>query len=289
MSAPTAPARGRWAELGRFLEIQNLGLNLPFALGFLLVAARGPPSLRVFLLVVVAFVAARTAGHAFNRWADRSYDAQNPRTRDRALVTGRLSPRFALVLTALSATALVVAAGLLNTLALILAPVALALILGYSYTKRFTSATTVVLGVVEAITPAAAFVAVQARLPPEALLASVALLCWGTAFETVHSLGDLEMDRRMGLRSIPVRIGAGRSLLLVGLLHASALSLLLIFGALSGLAWPYFAFVGAMAAVVARVDLRLARHPNETGTAFQAHFVLSALFLAGVVGALLVV
>jgi 4-hydroxybenzoate polyprenyltransferase len=114
------------------------------------------------------------------------------------------------------------------------------------------------------------------------------LLCWGTAFETVHSLGDLEMDRRMGLRSIPVRIGTGRSLILVGLLHVSALSLLLIFGELAGLAWPYFVFVGAMAAAVAGVDLQLARHPDATATAFQAHFVLSALFLAGVVGALLV-
>ncbi|MGI0068103.1 MAG: UbiA family prenyltransferase [Thermoplasmata archaeon] len=98
MTGPTVPCRA--GELGRYLEIQNLGLNLPFAVGFLLVAAGGLPSWRSTLLVAVAFVAARNAGHSFNRWADRGYDARNPRTRSRALVTGRYPPSFALAFAA---------------------------------------------------------------------------------------------------------------------------------------------------------------------------------------------
>ncbi|MCI4364277.1 MAG: UbiA family prenyltransferase, partial [Thermoplasmata archaeon] len=93
----------RLSELARYLELQNLGLNLPLAVAFLLAAARGVPSLRVLVLAVVAFVGARTAGHSFNRWVDREYDRQNPRTQSRALATGRYSPAFALGLTGLGA------------------------------------------------------------------------------------------------------------------------------------------------------------------------------------------
>ncbi|HUJ78660.1 MAG TPA: UbiA family prenyltransferase, partial [Thermoplasmata archaeon] len=114
MSAPEPTARGRLAELGRFLEIQNLGLNLPFAVAFLLVAAGGWPTARTAALVLVAFVAARNAGHAFNRWADRRLDALNPRTRDRALVTGRYAPSTALGIALGMGALLVVASIFLN-------------------------------------------------------------------------------------------------------------------------------------------------------------------------------
>ena len=148
--------RGSAQELGRFLEIQNLGLNLAFALAFLLVAAGGLPSLRTLILVVVAFVAARNAGHSFNRWTDRVQDRRNPRTQDRALVTGRLTSAFAIGFAAVNAALVVVAAALLNPLALYLSPVALALVFGYSYTKRYGWWTTAFLGLVQSITPAAA-------------------------------------------------------------------------------------------------------------------------------------
>ena len=273
------------AELGKFLEIQNLGLNLPFALAFLLLAARGLPPLVPTVLLVVAFIAARNAGHAFNRWTDRDLDAANPRTQGRALVTGRISPNTALGLTLLSAAVLFVAAALLNRLALVLAPVALGIILGYSVTKRWSPLTTVYLGLVESITPAAVFIAITGTLPTGVLLAVLALLVWGTAFETIHSLGDLENDRRVGLPTLPGWLGARRSVRLVPVLHALALLLLAAFGLWTHLAAPYFLALGAMAVLAGAVDVALARDPTRAQRPFRLHFVLGGIFLLGAIGA----
>ena len=284
----TEPASlsGSLRELGRFLEIQNVGLNLPLALAFLLLAANGLPSLWVFVLVVVAFLAARNAGHSFNRWADRDLDARNPRTQGRALPTGRRSPASALTIAVASGAILVLAAYLLNPLAFVLAPVALALVWGYSYTKRYTALTTPFLGLVEAITPAAAFIAVRGDLPLSVLLAVGGLLAWGTAFETVHSLGDIESDRSLGLRSLPVRLGVTASVRLVPLLHAVALVLLALFGLALGLRVPYFVALGLIAVVAAATDRVLARQPTSARVPFQRHFAMALLFLVGVVLAL---
>lgn len=284
--APTGRRRGTAAEFGKFLEIQNLGLNLPFAVAFFLVAEGGRPSLVTFALIVVAFVAARNAGHSFNRWADRRYDAANPRTQDRALVTGRYSPAFALAVAVVSAAVLLVAAFLLNWVAFLLAPVALVLLLGYSYTKRFSAGTTVFLGVVEAITPAAIYIAVTATLPLAAFAAVGAMLCWGTAFETIHSLGDLETDRQLGLRSLPAAVGVRTSTRLLPALHVAALALFAAFGWLAGLGPAFYATLIALGVAVAAIDLHVARNPTASRGPFLAHFGLSAAFLLGVALAL---
>jgi 4-hydroxybenzoate polyprenyltransferase len=270
-------------ELGRFLEIQNLGLNLSFALAFLLLAADGLPTLRTFVLVVIAFLAARNAGHSFNRFADRAFDAQNPRTRGRLLPSGRASPAFALAFAGGNGAVLLVAAYFLNPLAFVLAPVALAVIFGYSYTKRVTSFTTAFLGVVEAITPGAVFIAVRGTLPPPVLLAVAGLLAWGTAFETIHSLGDLASDRALGLRSLPVRLGAERSARLVPALHGVALVLLLLFGAALQLPFAYDLALLAMAILAGITDVELLRRPTETRVPFERHFALGAIYLVGVI------
>jgi len=282
------PARGPVRELGKFLEIQNLGLNLPFAVAFLLAAANGLPALWTVVLIVVAFVAARNAGHSFNRWADRALDALNPRTQDRALVTGRYSPAFALGLTAAWSALLFVAAFLLNPLALLLAPVALLLLFGYSYSKRVTAFTTVLLGLVEGITPAAAYIAVTGTLPRSALVAVGAILLWGTAFETIHSLGDLEVDRRLGLRSIPVALGAERSVALVPVLHAAALVLLAGYVVVAGLGPVPLVAVAGMAVLVGVADVIVYKRPSAPRLPFQLHFAMGVLFLVGVVLALFV-
>ncbi len=276
------------AALGRFLEIQTLGLNLAFALAFLFLASGGLPSLEKLALIVVAFVAARNAGHSFNRWADREQDRQNPRTKDRALVTGRFSPRFALGFAYGNAVIVVVAAYFLSPLAFILAPVALAIIFVYSFTKRASSLTTAYLGLVQAITPAAIYIAIQGTLPPFVLLAVAAMLCWGTAFETVHSLGDLESDRALGLRSIPLRIGVRRAALLVPVLHAVALAFLAVFGVVFGLDWLYFVGLVLMAIVAGVTDVGLQRRPTEARVPFERHFALGIIYLAGVLLALFV-
>ncbi|MCI4360965.1 MAG: UbiA family prenyltransferase [Thermoplasmata archaeon] len=276
------------SELGRFFEIQNLGLNLPFALAFLVLAAHGVPPLIPSSLLVIAFVAARNAGHSFNRWTDRDLDAANPRTQGRALVTGRITPTGALGLVVVNSIILFVAVGLLNRLALLLAPVALAIVLGYSLTKRRTALTTVFLGLVESVTPAAVYIGLTGALPSAVLLAVVALLLWGTAFETIHSLGDLDADRRLGLPTLPGRLGLARSLRLVPILHAGALALLAVFGVLDRLGWPYFAAVLAMGVLAAVVDVTLARDPTRSQRPFRLHFVLGAIFLVGAIGAVLI-
>ena len=278
------PARppGAARSLGRFLEIQTLGLNLAFALAFLLLASNGRPSLWSLLWIVVAFVAARNAGHSFNRWTDRRLDAANPRTQDRALVTGRLSSAFALTFCAANCALLLVAAYLLNPLAFALAPVALVLVLGYSYTKRFTSFTTAFLGLVQAITPAAVYIAITGTLPLVALVAVAALLAWGTAFETIHSLGDVESDRALGLFSVPVRWGVPASVRLVPTLHAAALALFVVFGLALHLTWAYFVALVAMALLVVLTDRQLAKNPTHARIPFQRHFALSLFYLIGV-------
>lgn len=283
MTAGVAPPRSSAGELARFLEIQNLGLNLPFALAFLFLAAGGVPTLWVVGLVVVAFVAARNAGHSFNRWSDREIDARNPRTRGRLLASGRGSPALALGICAASAAILVVAAYLLNPLAFVLAPVALLLIFGYSFTKRVSSFTTAFLGLVEAITPAAVYIAVRGTLPPPVLFAVGGLLAWGTAFETVHSLGDLASDRELGLYSLPVRLGTERSARLVPVLHGIALTLLAIFGLALGLTSVYFVGLAAMAVLAGASDRALLRRPTETRIPFDRHVALGVIYLVGVV------
>jgi 4-hydroxybenzoate polyprenyltransferase len=286
-ASPSSPSG--WArELGRFLEIQNIGLNLPFGLAFLFAAAHGLPHWQTVVLVVVALLAARNTGHAFNRWTDRKLDALNPRTKDRALVTGRLSPGFALAVTVASAALLVVCAALLNRLSLELAPVALVLVFGYSYTKRYTSFTTVFLGLVEALVPAGVFIAVTGTLPVVAVVAVFAILAWGTAFETIHSLGDVSTDQRLGLYSLPRRLGASASLVLVAALHAVALLLFGVFGELEHYGLPFWVAWAGMVGLVAYSDLTLSRHLDRVRVPFERHFVLALIFLAGVVVSLTV-
>ena len=276
------PARpGPLRGLGRFLEIQTLGLNLSFALAFLFLAAGGVPSWWTVLWVVVAFVAARNAGHSFNRWADRFLDAENPRTRDRVLAAGRVSPPTVLGFCAANAAIMVLAAYLLNPLAFLLAPVALALVLGYSYTKRVTTFTTAFLGLVQAITPAAVFIAVLGSLPVDVLFAVGGLLAWGTAFETIHSLGDVESDRALGLFSVPVRWGVRASVRLVPVLHTVALVLLALFGLALGLTAAYFLGLGGMAVLAFVTDRALARSPTAARLPFERHFAMSGIYLAG--------
>jgi len=209
-------------------------------------------------------------------------DAANPRTQSRALVTGRTSSAFALGFCAVNAGVLVVAAYFLNPLAFVLAPVALALVLGYSYTKRVTAFTTAFLGLVQAITPAAVYIAVTGTLPVVVLLAVGGLLAWGTAFETVHSLGDVESDRALGLFSLPVRWGVPASVRLVPVLHGTALVLLALFGLELHLTSAYFVALVAMALVLSFTDRALARNPSEARVPFQHHFALSALYFIGV-------
>lgn len=222
------------------IKFEHTIFALPFALTSAVVAAGGIPAWRTLGWIIVAMVGARSAAMAFNRVADFRYDAANPRTANRALPKGLVSIGAAWAFVMASTALFVLAAGMLNPLALKLSPVAVAVILGYSYTKRFTSLSHVVLGVALGIAPVGAWVAVKGtiELPPLTLAACVAL--WTAGFDIIYSLQDVAFDRAAGLFSIPGKLGAARALVVSRLMHAVMVALLVWFGAVSGLGTIFF-------------------------------------------------
>src|SRR6202166_5188525 len=192
---------------------------LPFALCGAMLAAGGIPSWRQLLWIIVAMVAARSAAMAFNRWADASIDAANPRTSTRALPAGHLTPAFVVTFVVVSSALFILAASQLNRLALLLSPVALAVLLLYSYTKRFTRWSHLVLGFALGIAPAAAWIAVRGSLDPRILLLTAAVTFWVAGFDVLYACQDFDFDRQTGLHSIPRHFGVQRALWVARAFH----------------------------------------------------------------------
>jgi len=201
---------------------------LPFALCGAMLAAGGFPSLRQLIWIIVAMVAARSAAMAFNRWVDAAIDAANPRTQARALPAGHLSPGFVASFVVISSAIFIVAAGQLNRLALYLSPVALAVLLLYSYTKRFTRWSHLVLGFALGIAPAAAWIAVRGSLDPRILLLTAAVTFWVGGFDVLYACQDFDFDRHAGLHSIPRYLGIPRALWVARSFHLIMLALLIL-------------------------------------------------------------
>src|SRR5438270_9819084 len=184
---------------------------LPFALCGAMLAAGGFPSPHQLLWIVVAMVAARSAAMAFNRWADASIDAGNPRTSSRALPAGNLSAAFVVTFVVVSSAIFILAASQLNRLTLLLSPVALAVLLLYSYTKRVTRWSHLVLGFALGIAPAATWIAVRGTLYPRILLLTAAVTFWVAGFDVLYACQDFDFDRQTGLHSIPRYFGVRRA------------------------------------------------------------------------------
>lgn len=208
------------------IKFEHTLFALPFAFLGMLLAAEGWPSWRTVLWIVVAMVGARSAAMGFNRLVDRKIDAANPRTAGRALPAGLLSPSFVALFVAASSALLVLAAWQLNPLALKLSPVALAILFLYSYTKRFTWAAHLVLGLALGGAPLGAWIAVRGDVTATPLLLTGAVLLWVAGFDILYALQDLDFDRKAGLFSIPARFGVVGSLWISGFLHALVLLLL---------------------------------------------------------------
>ncbi len=205
------------------IKIEHTLFALPFAFLGAVLAARGLPSPWQILWIVVAMVGARSAAMAFNRIADRSFDARNPRTASRALPAGLLSVGFVWAFTIAAAALFVVAAAMLNRLTLILAPVALACVLLYSFTKRWTQFSHLVLGACLSIAPTGAWIAVRGEIgSPVPLLLSLVVLLWTAGFDVLYACQDYDFDRSEGLRSMPARVGIARALWIARALHAAA-------------------------------------------------------------------
>ncbi|HYG81886.1 MAG TPA: UbiA-like polyprenyltransferase [Pyrinomonadaceae bacterium] len=209
------------------IKIEHTLFALPFAFLGAVLAAGGLPTARQALWITLAMVGARSCAMAFNRIADREIDARNPRTRTRALPSGALSVGFVWGFTIISAALFFTAAAMLNRLTLVLAPVALASILLYSYTKRWTMLSHLALGWCLAIAPAGAWIAVRGALDsPVPFLLSLVVMLWTAGFDVLYACQDYEFDRRAGLHSIPRRLGVARALWVSRLFHAQAFSTL---------------------------------------------------------------
>ncbi|MGH9814365.1 MAG: UbiA-like polyprenyltransferase, partial [Candidatus Acidiferrales bacterium] len=235
----------------RMIKFEHSVFALPFAFIGALLAAQGWPSAQQILWIVVAMVAGRSAAMAFNRIADRGYDAANPRTAQRELPTRQLSLGFAWAFTLVSAAALVFAAWQLNPLAFKLSPLVLVVLFFYSYTKRFTTLTHWVLGACLGMAPAGAWVAVRGSLDWPVLPLSLAVLCWVAGFDIIYACQDVEFDQKAGLFSLPARIGIRRARGVSQIMHAVMLALLLELAWLADLGLLAFVGLAVTAALIA--------------------------------------
>jgi 4-hydroxybenzoate polyprenyltransferase len=242
---------------------------LPFALLAAFLAADGWPRAATLLKILLAMVGARSAAMAHNRLADRRLDAANPRTASRALPAGALSVGFVRVFLAGSVVLFLAAAASLNRLTLLLSPVALALLLTYSYTKRFTSLSHLVLGLCLGIAPVGAWIAVRGSIDWLPVLLGLAVLFWTAGFDVIYALQDESHDRAAGLRSIPARFGARNALWISAGFHAAMVILLLAVWRLSGGGAIFLAGIAAtVAALVYQHAIVRPGHLSRVDSAF---------------------
>lgn len=225
-----------------FLELIKFShtvFALPFAFMGAILAARGIPALPTLAWILLAMVGARSGAMAMNRLADQALDAVNPRTRERALPKGLVRRGEVIVFTVAAFLLFVFAASRLNPLCLKLAPLALAVLILYPYTKRFTMLSHLVLGVALALAPLGAWIAVTGQVAAVPVVLGLAVLLWVAGFDILYALADIDFDRTAGLHSIPARFGVAASLVMSRAFHAATLALLLLLIPLTGLRYFY--------------------------------------------------
>src|SRR5437764_6830246 len=253
---------------------------LPFALCGAMLAANGLPAVHQLAWIIVAMVAARSAAMAFNRLADVSMDAANPRTRTRALPAKQLSSQFVSSFVVVSCAIFVFAASQLNRLAFLLSPVALAVVLLYSYTKRITRWSHLVLGFALGIAPAAAWIAVRGTLDPRILLLTAAVTFWAGGFDVLYACQDFDFDCQAGLHSVPRYFGIPAALSVARAFHL--IMVLLVVGLLISFGLGLWAGVGVLAVIVLLIyehSLVRADDLSELNAAFfTMNGVISVLF-----------
>jgi 4-hydroxybenzoate polyprenyltransferase len=275
----------RFRTVLEMIKFEHSVFALPFALTGALLAARatqhGWPNLRQVLWIIVAMVAARSAAMTINRIADLRYDKENPRTKTRALASGALSVPFAWMFTLLAVAIFFLAAWQLNPLALKLAPLAIAIVFFYSFTKRFTSWSHLFLGFALGISPAAAWIAITGKLDGRILILSAAVTLWVGGFDVLYACQDIDFDTQAGLYSIPKRFGVARALGIARLMHIGVAILLSWLAASFGLPWPAWAGIVVVAALLAyEHSLVTANDLSKLNAAFfTVNGYISMLFL----------
>jgi 4-hydroxybenzoate polyprenyltransferase len=263
----------------RYAHLPSAAAGLPAVAGFH--AKAGWPTLRQLGWIIVAMVGARSAAMTMNRIIDLRYDRENPRTRLRALATGALTVEFAWFFTAASVAVLVFAAWQLNPLALKLSPVALAVLFFYSYTKRFTSWSHLVLGFCLGMSPAAAWIAIAGSLDARMLILCAAVTLWVGGFDVLYACQDLEYDKSVNLFSVPKRFGIARALTIARAMHVVMIALLGWLAFSFHLPWPAWVGIVVVAALLAYEHSLVS--PNDLTRMNAAFFTvngyISLLFL----------
>ncbi|MGH9455140.1 MAG: UbiA-like polyprenyltransferase, partial [Terriglobia bacterium] len=248
---PSSGFPGRVRTTLEMIKFEHSIFALPFALTGAVMAIRGWPTWQQIFWIIMAMVGARSAAMTFNRIVDRRFDARNPRTHMRALPSGQLSLSFAVGFTVLSAALLVFAAYMLNRLAFELSPLALAIILGYSYTKRFTWLSHFSIGISLGISPIAAWIALRGDVKTPILILGAAVALWVTGFDLIYACQDTDFDRKERLESIPSRFGIPAALYGSIILHVIMLALLVDLARIEHLGWIGFAGLAAVALLLA--------------------------------------
>ncbi len=224
------------ATYASFVKFSHTIFAMPFALTsyvYALINFGKPFELLLLVKILLCMVLARNSAMGFNRWADRDIDALNPRTANREIPAKKISPRAAITFVAINAALFILCAFWINPLCGKLAPVALLVLLGYSYTKRFTSWAHIVLGISLGIAPVGAEIAVTGFFSLSGIILSAAVISWTAGFDILYALQDREFDRSQGLHSIPTRFSPTTSAVISIVLHAITLYALIVYG-LSG-------------------------------------------------------
>jgi len=255
---------------------------LPFALTSVLLAANGLPAWRTVAWILVAMVSARSCAMAFNRWADANLDAANPRTSNRAIPAGLLSRQFVLGFTVIMALVFIAAAAELNRMTLNLSPLVLTVLLSYSYMKRLTRWSHLVLGLALGLAPSAAWIAVRGNLDARILVLSAAVTLWAGGFDVLYACQDYEHDRKAGLYSLPRAVGIPNAFWAARIMHLAMLGLLVCFALLfhfRALGWVGIAAVALLLSyehsIVSPRDLR-----RLNAAFFTMNGVIAMVFLA---------
>jgi 4-hydroxybenzoate polyprenyltransferase len=257
------------------IKFEHTLFALPFAFLGAVMAAEGLPTWHQILWITLAMVGARSAAMTFNRIADRDIDAKNPRTANRELPSGKLSIGFAWAFLYASIGLFLLSAYSLNWLTFVLSPIALLSVLGYSYAKRFTAFSHLLLGWALSISPTAAWIAVRGTIDSEVpILLSLLVLMWTAGFDVLYACQDFEFDKRSGLHSIPAKVGIKHSLWIARLFHFQAFAVLVLLYGLTNLGW--LALGGVIAVGVLLVYQHTLVKPNDLSRMNAAFFTTNA-------------
>jgi 4-hydroxybenzoate polyprenyltransferase len=262
-------------RLSSLVRIEHTLFALPLALAGSILAARGLPETRTLGLVAVAFAGARTAAMAFNRLADRHLDAVNPRTRDRDIPTGRVSPGQAWMIVIVSCGIYFASAWALNRICFMLSPFALAILLAYSYTKRFSEVCHLFLGLCLGMAPVAGWLAVDPTLAWAPVILGVGVLFWVAGFDVIYACQDIDFDMSHKLHSVPARLGLARALRLASLSHVTAMCLFIMTGVAAELNSVFYA-LSLITAGLLYWEHRLL-HPEDLSRLDTAFFRVNSL------------